>query len=211
LRISEIKPLESPDTSWTPPFPGVSEAENCRDWDPGIPIDTSRIRTKDEDYWDKFHGTPKAFINLKTGQQMWQNRFGELTAIRYPASPSAAELEPMLQAKLDPAQLGLAFQPVRDQALAAARESMDFGQLFIGFSFFLIAAALLLMAMLFVFNLEQRSEEARSRSAFGRAGGEFFCSKASPLPCSERRRACSPESFTRNSPCTALRRSGELL
>ena len=46
LRISEIKPLESPDTSWTPPFPGVGDAENCRDWDPGIPIDTSRIRSK---------------------------------------------------------------------------------------------------------------------------------------------------------------------
>ena len=167
LRISEIKPLESPDTSWTPPFPGVSEAENCRDWDPGIPIDTSRIRPKDEDYWDKFRGTPKAFINLKTGQQMWQNRFGNLTAIRYPASHDAAELERMLLAKLDPAQLGLAFQPVRDQALAAARESMDFGQLFIGFSFFLIAAALLLMAMLFVFNLEQRSEEAGLLLALG--------------------------------------------
>ena len=96
LRISAIKPLESPDASWTPPFPGVSEAENCRDWDPGIPIDTSRIRPKDEDYWDKFHGTPKAFINLKTGQEMWQNRFGNLTAIRYPAPHDAAELERML-------------------------------------------------------------------------------------------------------------------
>ena len=167
LRISEIKPLESPDTSWTPPFPGVGDAENCRDWDPGIPIDTSRIRAKDEDYWDKFHGTPKAFLNLETGRQMWQNRFGNLTAIRYPASHSAAELERMLLAKLDPVQLGLAFHPVRDQALAAARESMDFGQLFIGFSFFLIAAALLLMAMLFVFNLEQRSEEAGLLLALG--------------------------------------------
>jgi putative ABC transport system permease protein len=167
LRISEIKPLESADTLWTPPFPGVNDAENCRDWDPGIPIDTSRIRPKDEDYWDKFRGTPKAFISLKTGQQMWQNRFGNLTSIRYPASHSAAELERMLLAKLDPAQLGFAFEPVRDQALAAARESIDFGQLFIGFSFFLIAAALLLMAMLFVFNLEQRSEEVGLLLALG--------------------------------------------
>ena len=29
FRIAEIKPLESPDTSWTPPFPGVSDVENC--------------------------------------------------------------------------------------------------------------------------------------------------------------------------------------
>ena len=167
FRVSEIKPLESPDTSWTPPFPGVSEVENCRDWDPGIPIETSRIRPKDEEYWDKFRATPKAFINLKTGRQIWGNRFGNLTAIRYPAPHNAPELERTLLAKLDPAQLGLAFQPVRDQAFAAARQSMDFGQLFIGFSFFLIAAALLLMAMLFVFNLEQRSEEAGLLLALG--------------------------------------------
>ena len=173
LRIREIQPLESPDTSWTPPFPGVSEAENCRDWDPGIPIDTSRIRPKDEEYWDKFRGTPKAFINLNTGQQMWQNRFGNLTAIRYPASRDAADLERILLAPLIPAQVGLAFQPVRDLAFAAARESMDFGQLFIGFSFFLIAAALLLMAMLFVFNLEQRSEEAGLLLALGFRPGQM--------------------------------------
>jgi ABC-type lipoprotein release transport system permease subunit len=98
---------------------------------------------------------------------MWQNRFGNLTAIRYPASQDAAELERILLAKLDPSQVGLVFQPVRDQALAAARESMDFGQLFIGFSLFLIAGALLLMAMLFVFNLEQRSEEAGLFLALG--------------------------------------------
>ncbi len=167
FRISEITPLESPDTSWTPPFPGVSEVENCRDWEPGIPIDTSRVRPKDEDYWDQFRGTPKAFISLEAGQQMWGNRFGNLTAIRYPPSQSPAELERMLLTKLDPAQVGLTFEPVRDRALAAARESMDFGQLFIGFSFFLIAAALLLMAMLFVFNLEQRSEEAGLLLAVG--------------------------------------------
>jgi putative ABC transport system permease protein len=167
FRIAEIKPLESPDTSWTPPFPGLSDVENCRDWEPGIPIDTSRLRPKDEDYWDEFRGTPKAFISLEAGQQMWGNRFGNLTAIRYPPSQSPAELERVLLTKLDPAQVGLTFEPVRDRALAAAHESMDFGQLFIGFSFFLIAAALLLMAMLFVFNLEQRSEEAGLFLALG--------------------------------------------
>jgi ABC-type lipoprotein release transport system permease subunit len=167
FRISEIKPLESPDTSWTPPFPGVSEVENCRDWEPGIPIDTSRIRPKDEDYWDEFRGTPKAFITLEAGQQMWGNRFGNLTAIRYPASQSPAEFERVLLANLDPAQAGLTFEPVRERAFAAARESMDFGQLFIGFSSFLIGAALLLMAMLFVFNLEQRSEETGLLLALG--------------------------------------------
>jgi putative ABC transport system permease protein len=167
FRISQIEPLESPDTSWTPPFPGISDVENCRDWEPGIGIDTSRLRPKDEEYWDEFRGTPKAFISLNAGQQMWGNRFGNLTAIRYPPSQNSAELERVLLTKLDPAQVGFTFEPVRERALAAARESMDFGQLFIGFSFFLIAAALLLMAMLFVFNLEQRSEETGLLLALG--------------------------------------------
>ena len=167
FRISEIKSLESPETFWTPPFPGISDVENCRDWEPGIPIDTSRLRPKDEDYWDEFRGTPKAFVSLEAGQQIWGNRFGNLTAIHYPPSQSPAELERVLLGKIDPAQVGLTFEPVRDYALAAARDSMDFGQLFIGFSFFLIAAALLLMAMLFVFNLEQRSEETGLLLALG--------------------------------------------
>ena len=44
---------------------------------------------------------------------------------------------------------------------------MDFGGLFIGFSFFLIAAALLLMGLLFQFGLEQRAVEIGTLLALG--------------------------------------------
>ena len=54
-----------------------------------------------------------------------------------------------------------------EQALKAAEESQDFGGLFLGFSFFLIAAALLLMAMLFRFGLEQRAPEIGTLLALG--------------------------------------------
>jgi ABC-type antimicrobial peptide transport system permease subunit len=76
-------------------------------------------------------------------------------------------LERKILANLKPEELGLRFEPVREQALKAARESQDFGGLFLGFSFFLIIAALLLMAMLFQFGLEQRAAEIGTLLALG--------------------------------------------
>ena len=131
---------------------------------------------------------------------MWGNRFGNLTAIRWPvptnalvgtrstASPILAgkkngdgvesvptnsveqfrrTIEANLLANLNPADLGLRFEPVREQALKAAEQSQDFGGLFIGFSLFVIVAALLLMAMLFQFSLEQRAAEIGTLLALG--------------------------------------------
>ncbi|SPE61413.1 conserved membrane hypothetical protein [Verrucomicrobia bacterium] len=163
FRVHAITPLER-DPSWVPNFPGLADVSNCREWEPGTPIDTGRIRPKDEDYWNQCRGTPKAFITLSAGQRLWSNRFGNMTAVRYPAdSPAEAEL----RQAFDPAALGLFFTPVRAQASQATQGSLDFGGLFVGFSFFLILAALLLTVMLYVFNLEQRSEEAGLLRALG--------------------------------------------
>jgi ABC-type lipoprotein release transport system permease subunit len=167
FRVHAITPLVR-DDSWMPSYPGLAEARDCRDWAPGIPIDLSRIRPKDEAYWKDYRGTPKAFVTLAAGQKLWANRFGNLTAVRFPAGANIAS---ELRARLDPAALGLFFTPVREQARAASRESMDFGQIFLGFSLFLIVAALLLTAMLFVFNLEQRTAEIGLLRAIGFAPG----------------------------------------
>ena len=165
FRVRAVAPLVR-DDSWMPAFPGLANADSCRDWQPGLPIDTGRIRPKDEEYWKNFRGTPKAFVTLAAGQELWANRFGNLTSIRFPAGTDVAAV---LRAKLDPAALGLFFAPVREPALSAGRESMDFGQLFLGFSLFLIVAALLLTALLFVFNLEQRAAETGLLRAIGLA------------------------------------------
>jgi putative ABC transport system permease protein len=78
-----------------------------------------------------------------------------------------AALETRILAHLKPEELGLRFEPVREQALKAAEQSQDFGGLFLGFSFFLIVAALLLMAMLFQLGLEQRAAEIGTLLALG--------------------------------------------
>lgn len=163
FRVAGIDPLEE-DSSWVPDFPGLAGAANCRDWEPGTPIDTARIRPKDEAYWHQYRGTPKAFVSLAAGQRLWANRFGDLTAVRYPAGePVTAEL----RRQLEPSQLGMNFSPVRAEAIQASPDAMELGGLFMGFSFFLIVAALLLSAMLHVLSLEERRKERGLLRALG--------------------------------------------
>lgn len=171
FRIRAILPMEGParDPNLMPDIPGLSDKKDCRDWEPGVPIDLDRIRDKDQAYWDVYRGTPKAFLTLRTGQRIWDNRFGDLTSVRYAAKGPGTRLavENSIRQVLNPASLGLFFVPVREKALAASTPSLDFGQLFLGFSLFLIVAALLLTALLFAFGVEQRSEEVGTLLAIG--------------------------------------------
>ncbi len=154
---------------WTPDFPGLSDQENCRDWEPGFSIDETKIRDQDELYWDEYRGTPKAFITLAAGQELWGNRWGKTTGIRIPkaAFPDIASLETAIRAQLPAKQTGLQFRPFRQQALDATDGPIDFAGLFAGFSFFIILAALALTGMLFVFNIEQRNQESGLLLALG--------------------------------------------
>ncbi len=157
------------DPGLMPDFPGLADSENCRDWEPGTPVDLDRIRDKDEQYWDDHGGTPKAFVSLDAGRELWASRFGALTAVRF-ASQGEEALRDGLREGLDPARLGLFFRDVRSPALAGGSAATDFGGLFLGLSFFLIAAALLLSAQLFLFSVEQRGDEIGLFQALGFSG-----------------------------------------
>lgn len=170
LVVGGILPMTDPEVNraWTPEFPGVSDVDNCRDWDPGIPMDTKAIRDKDEKYWDDYKGTPKAFINLEAGQGLWENRFGSLTSLRLPDSgQDEAALRRELLAPLKLADVGLVARDFKTEAGAAAKGSVDFGGLFIGLSMFLIAAALVFAALLFLFTLERRASQVGLLMALG--------------------------------------------
>jgi putative ABC transport system permease protein len=161
FRVRAVVPIAgaTADQNLTPVFPGLSDVSNCRDWDTGIPIDLSKIRGNDEDYWKQYRGLPKAFITLHTAQAMWANRFGSLTAVRYFDAKDPDALAKGVFGGIKPASLGFSFLPVREDALRAAEGGTDFGQLFIGLSMFIVFAALLLTGLLFVFAAEERSEE----------------------------------------------------
>ncbi|MBZ5581573.1 MAG: ABC transporter permease [Acidobacteriia bacterium] len=159
FRLERVVPLtgEASDPDLAPAYPGITESRSLRDWDPPFPLDLSRIRPVDEQYWDRHRATPKAFIRLERGRRLWGTRFGSLTSIRvFPPSPAFGEA---LRATLEPAQMGLAVTPVKAQALEAARGATDFGEYFTYFSFFLMFSALLLTGLFFRLGIEQRMKE----------------------------------------------------
>ncbi len=169
FRIRAVVPIEgeAADRRLMPAFPGLTGAESCRDWDPGFKLDLSRIREKDEAYWDEYEGTPKAFITLAAGQKLWRNRFGALTAVRFPPGMKPEAIETAICDRLGPAAIGLSFVNLEQAGAAARAEGMDFGTLFLGFSFFLVAAALLLMGLVVALNMAMRRREIATLLALG--------------------------------------------
>ena len=162
--VVAIKGLAA-DRGLTPEFPGIHEADDMSEWNAPFPIDLDRIRPKDEVYWDLFRATPKAFVSDGTAQQLWRSRFGDLTALQIRTvlgvdlQTTQTNFQRRLLDKVRPEQVGLAFQPVKADGLAAATGSTDFSALFIGFSLFLIASAALLVGLLFRLGVEQRASE----------------------------------------------------
>jgi len=185
FQLKTIVPLKgtAADPDLAPEYPGITESKHLQDWDPPFPIDLSRIRPRDEQYWDRYRTTPKAFIQLEEGQKLWRSRFGRLTSLRiYPANGKGrpgvsadsrellAALETYrnsLRAALDPAAMGFSIQPVRAQSLEASQGATDFGEYFVYFSFFLMVSALLLVGLFFRLGVEQRLREIGLLRAVG--------------------------------------------
>lgn len=161
------------DPSLTPTYPGISDARSMRDWDPPFPIDLSRIRETDENYWEEYQALPKAFISLEDGKRLWTSRFGQYTSLRLAPAPdktlheTAEAFRSSLHRYIDPQFAGLIFAPVKQLGLQASQGASDFGMLFLGFSFFIIIAAMLLVRLMFVLGVEQRTREVGVLVAVG--------------------------------------------
>lgn len=169
FRVHSVIPMMGlgADETLMPDYPQLAQADSCRDWKPGIPIDLSRIRPKDEAYWNRYRGAPKAFISLQQAQRLWGGRFGNLTAVRVGSSMSPRQLTEHLRAFLPPAAAGLHIEPIRQQAAQSSVGKTDFSSLFFGLSMFLLISSLVLTALLFRFAVERRSEEIGLLKAMG--------------------------------------------
>lgn len=154
-----------------PDYPGITDSADLATWDPPFPIDLGRIRPRDEQYWDRYRTTPKAFVPLEQGQQLWASRYGQLSSVRVHPAPRASEaadrFRAALRRELDPFRMGFRVVPIRDRVLAAASGTTDFGRYFVYFSAFLVASALLLMALFFRLGLEQRASQIGVLKAVG--------------------------------------------
>ena len=167
-RVSPMTGLAA-DRELTPEYPGITGSASLADWDPPFPIDLARVRKRDEEYWERYRATPKAFVPLARGQELWRHRLGQLTALRV-AVPDAAAGERYgraLRAELDPLAMGFAVEPVRAEGLRASSGTTDFGEYFLYFSSFLLWSALLLTALFFRFGVEQRVREVGLLRAVG--------------------------------------------
>ena len=175
FRVAGVIPLSGPaaDRDLVPEFEGISQTESISHWDPPFPVDLSRIRHQDEDYWERYRTTPKAFLPLETAQELWGSRFGDLTSLRF-EKPEDLTLEETLGryresllANLTPEAMGFSLYRVRETGLEASRGSTDFGEYFLYFSFFLVVSALLLTVLFFKLGLEQRLRQVGLFKALG--------------------------------------------
>ncbi|MEE8451038.1 MAG: ABC transporter permease [Thermoguttaceae bacterium] len=159
------------DPDFTPKVPGITDQLSMGEWDPPFPYDPKRIREKDETYWDDHRTTPKAFVSLATGRRLWASRFGQTTSLRVQPTETAPfeRLQGQLQEQLalDAAMLGFVFQPVKQQGLEASAGTTPFNVLFLSFSFFIIAAAVMLVTLLFRLGIDRRAGELGILTAVG--------------------------------------------
>lgn len=168
LQVAEVVPMADiyGDVNLMPDIPGLSDAGHCRDWETGVPVDLASIRPKDEVYWNDYKGTPKAFVSYETAKKLWRNRFGEATAIRVDGA-NREGFEQVLLNALSPESVGFELKNAKEDGLQAAGQGVDFGGLFIGLSFFVLIAALLLAYLMFQLYLGFRRLEIGTLHALG--------------------------------------------
>ena len=80
---------------------------------------------------------------------------------------SESEIAFQLRQNLNADDAGLILHGLRSDAKESVESPVDFGQLFMGFSFFVVAAVLAITGMLFTFSMEQRSRQIGLLRALG--------------------------------------------
>lgn len=177
FRVKTVIPMMGigADASLMPEYESLSNADSCSQWEPGIPVDLSKIRPADELYWDTYRGTPKAFISAKTAAMLWGNRYGEWTSIRFPLMQNTQEaIEQQTVNHLLPTLGGFQIVNLQKTASVSALASTDFGSLAFGLSLFLIAASLILAMMIYTFAMERRAGQLAVLSAVGFSRASAF-------------------------------------
>ncbi len=159
-RFSEA-PTRFNDPAWTPVVPGITDQESISKWDTPFPL-TRKIEDEDDQYWSDHRLTPKVFISNSRGLKVFGSRFGNVSSIRFdnlqPEDATALEKQITEIARTKMSNLGWREIPLRRQQLMASSGTTPFDALFMSLSFFVIVAALLLVALLFRLAIEQRAD-----------------------------------------------------
>jgi ABC-type antimicrobial peptide transport system permease subunit len=176
--VHSVVPMEgnatASDKGMTPNVPGVTDAKRFQDWKrQPFPLDLRRISAADNKYFEQHGPLPKCFVNLETASKLWKNRYGSLTSFRIAPrgdqdlDSSSADFAKSFLSELEPVDTGLIVRPVKYSGLQAASGTTDFSGLFFGFSFFVIASAMILIGLLFRLGVERRTKNIGLLQAVG--------------------------------------------
>jgi len=161
------------DSMLMPDFPGIKGKISAFDWDPPFPIYLEKITNDDEKYWQKYEGTPKAFIDFSTGEKLWKTDIGNITQIRMlPKEESnlsalRMQVEDALNDYVGISQTSLTIKTVKTDSLNSAEGIELFTQMFLAFSAACIIASIVLIALLITLRVESRMTEIGTLRALG--------------------------------------------
>lgn len=177
LKVHSIVPLDESktagDRSLTPQVRGITDAKSFRDWKQPFQMDIDHVTDRDDDYWEEYRALPKAFVSLELAQSLWKSRYGNLTSVRVTPvgdqdiDSARLQFEREFLGQLDSQKTGIFFQPVKYTGVTAASGTTDFTGLFIGFSVFVIASAMILIGLLFRLGVERRTASIGLLEAVG--------------------------------------------
>jgi hypothetical protein len=160
LKVEAVVPV--PDSAAAralmPEFPGMAGADSCRNWDPGIPLDLGLLDVRDEAYWQRYRGTPQAYLALATARSLFVHPFGSLTGIRLPAD-GAEGLPQALALSFPPEAAGFVLRDLRAEGLEAVAKGVDFGALFLGLNSLLMGGGFFLALLVMGLALDGRDRE----------------------------------------------------
>lgn len=133
FQVAGILPMASPALQpvLTPALPGITGRPALRDWTPRVPVDLSRVRPVDEEYWTQFGATPKAFVPPQVARALWRTGHGSASAVFItPAqgvtlAETARQFDDRLRERIAPSITGLV---VRDLAADARLRSEAAGR-----------------------------------------------------------------------------------
>ncbi len=155
------------DSLLMPEFPGIAGSKSCTSWDAGVDIKMDRIRKKDEAYWDRYRGTPKAFISYNTGKKIWGNNFGPATAIRFSSPMSIAQVDSLISGRIYPLSAGFTIRDIYNEMIKAADNGVDFGTLFIGLGFFVIISCIVILILAITSWFDSREKQVSAYRSLG--------------------------------------------
>lgn len=168
--VYTVPPTRINDPHLTPVVEGITDAETIDRWDAPFPMNRKLLRGQDDTYWEDYRTTPKAFVSLAKGRELWSSRFGKTTSYRLPVGDidTEARKQEITEALTESIEsFGMHWIRAKAEGLAASRGTTPFDALFFGFSMFIIASALMLVSLLLRLNLEHRASQAGLLGALG--------------------------------------------